>query len=165
MSFADAVPAWLLMDIAYQNGYREQLNFLDEFPPCIYISRSKLDSVQMGYTWNSNGYISAEDHPAFTELRNRLEKEGYIKTERNWSNGDTVTKPFYLNNMYFDIGEQFFCAPALGGKYDIALRTEKRSPQYGGVSERPYGPKEDTEGSESDSSESVSLSETLSFDF
>jgi len=156
-----AIPASLLMDIAYAEGYREQLNFLDEFPPCIYISRDKLTSVTMGFSWNGSGYISTQDHPAFTQLRERLGKEGYIDIQRSWSNGDRVTKPFYLNNMYFDIGEQFSCAPALGVTYDIAYRKNERSPQYGGVSDRPFRPEEDTESAERDTQESGELSETL----
>ena len=160
-----AVSASLLMEIAYQNGYREQLTFFKEFPdvfpPCIYISRSKLASVGMGFTWNDSGYISSKDHPAFTELRDRLENEGYIKTQRNWSNGDRVTKPFYLNNMYFDVGEQFSCAPALGGSYDIALRKNECSPEYGGISDRPFKPEKDTESSEGDTQTSGEFVETL----
>jgi len=66
-----AIDAGLLMDIAYQQGYREQLTFIDEFPPCIYIDRKKLTDVSMGYSWNGTGWISSQDHPAFTELRER----------------------------------------------------------------------------------------------
>ena len=161
MSFADAIPASLLMEIAYQNGYREQLNFLDEFPPCIFISRDKLTSVPMGYNWNDHGWICTQDHPAFAELRERLSKEGYIEIQRGWSNGDRVTKPFYLNNIYFDVGEQFCCAPALGVTYDIAYRKNERSPQYGGISDRPFRPKEDTTGSKGDTPESGEMFETL----
>jgi hypothetical protein len=156
-----AVPASLLMEMAYAQGYREQLTFLDEFPPCIYIDRGKLNSVDMGYNWNGFGMISSQDHPAFTKLRERLGEEGYIKIERGWWNGDRVTKPFYLNNMYFDIGEQFSCAPALGVTYDIAYRKNECSPQYGGISDRPFRPEKDTESSEGDTSESSPLFETL----
>ena len=77
------------------------------------------------------------------------------------SNGDRVTKPFYLNNMYFDIGEQFSCAPALGVTYDIAYRKNECGPQYGGVSDRAFRPEKDTESAERDTQESGELSETL----
>lgn len=157
-----AIDGGIYLELLKRSGWMEQLEF--DLPPCIYIAKEKLTSVPMGFTWNSMGSIYSEDHPAFTELRNRLEKEGYIKTERNWSNGDRVTKPFYLNNMYFDIGEQFSCAPALGVKYDIALRKETSSPAYGGVSERPFRPEEDSTSAEGDSEESVFVSETLPFD-
>ena len=158
-----AIPLDLLMQVAYDNGYREQLNFFDEMPPVIYISRKKLDSVAMGFNWNNSGYISSKDHPAFTELRDRLEHEGYIKTERSWHNGDRVLKPFYLNNMYFDVGEQFSCAPALGGSYDIAKRKNVLSAQYGGISDRPFRPKEDTESPEGDTPEGCPFTQALPF--
>ena len=54
------------------------------------------------------------DHPMFAELRNRLESLGYIKCNRNWSNGDVVLKPFVLNEMLFDKDARFPCAVALG---------------------------------------------------
>lgn len=158
-----AIPLDLLMQIAYDNGYREQLNFFDEMPPTIYISRDKLVSVSMGFTWNSCGHMASNDHPAFTELRDRLEREGYIKTERSWLNGDRVLKPFYLNNMYFDVGEQFSCAPAMGGKYDIASRKNAISPQYGGISDRPFRPEEDAESSEEDTPTGCQLTQALPF--
>ena len=156
-----AIPAQFLMDELYRQGYREQLTFLDEFPPCIYIDRDKLTSVSMGYNWNGMGTISTQDHPAFTQLRERLGKEGYIEIERGWWNGDRVTKPFYLNNMYFDIGAKFSCASALGVTYDIAYRKNKRSSQYGGVSDRPFRSEENATSPERDTQESGELSETL----
>lgn len=57
--------------------------------------------------------IHYEDHPEFTVFRNRLEKEGYIKTERDWCNGDIVLKPFYLNNKRFKKDDRFFSAVAM----------------------------------------------------
>jgi len=78
------------------------------------------------------------------------------------SNGDRVTKPFYLNNMYFDIGEQFSCAPALGVTYDIAYRKNECGPQYGGVSDRPFRPEKDTSSAKRNTQESGELSEALS---
>ncbi len=56
------------------------------------------------------------DHPNFTKLRDKLEQEGYIQTERTWWNGDRVLKPFILNNMLFKKGDQFPCATALSVK-------------------------------------------------
>lgn len=55
----------------------------------------------------------SKDHPKFTELREQLEKEGYIKVERSWSNGDYVLKPFKLNGKAFNKNEQFVCAAAM----------------------------------------------------
>lgn len=131
------ISASLLKEVLYREGYREQLTFFDEFPPCIYIDRDKLTDVSMGYAWNNYGFISHKDHPAFTNLREHLGEEGYIEIQRGWSNGDRVLKPFYLNNMYFDIGEQFSCAVALGIVYDIAKEKSQSIPEYGGVSDKP----------------------------
>lgn len=65
-----------------------------------------------------NGNISSttiwsECHPKFTEFREQLEKEGFIKVERSWSNGDRVLKPFKLNGKTFKKEEQFPCAAAM----------------------------------------------------
>lgn len=138
------IPIEIYMDLLYRRGYREQLKLDQDFPPVIYIAREKLTSVPMGYSFNGTGWIHSEDHPAFAELRERLDKEGYIEIQRSWSNGDRVLKPFYLNNMYFDVGEQFSCAAALGGQYDIAMRKNASDPKYGGLSTKPLRPEEDT---------------------
>lgn len=53
------------------------------------------------------------DHPEFTKLRNKLEKLGYIQTERGWWNGDRVLNPFIINGMKLDKGDKFCCASAL----------------------------------------------------
>lgn len=57
--------------------------------------------------------ISSVDHPEFTALRDRLEQQGHIKTERQWWNGDRVLKPFRLNGVLFRPDEQFSCAAAM----------------------------------------------------
>ena len=57
--------------------------------------------------------IGFKDHPKFTELRDKLESQRYIETERNFWNGDRVLKPFYLNGKKFNFGEKFPCAAAL----------------------------------------------------
>lgn len=54
-----------------------------------------------------------ENHPEFEKLRTQLESEGYIHIERGWSNGDRVKKPFKLNGVRFETGEQFSCAAAM----------------------------------------------------
>ena len=61
------------------------------------------------------------DHPEFTKLRDMLQQQGYISTERSWINGDKVLKPFSLNTLKFKIGEQFPCAAAL----DVLLSIKK----------------------------------------
>lgn len=57
--------------------------------------------------------ISSIDHPEFTNLREQLGRDGFIRIERGWWNGDRVLKPFLLNNVKFKKGEQFSCAAAM----------------------------------------------------
>ena len=66
--------------------------------------------------------ISNQDHPEFTALRDRLEAEGYIHTERQWWNGDRVVKRFRLNGVIFDVGEQFPCSDAMSGHLKFAKK-------------------------------------------
>ena len=67
-------------------------------------------------TGDAHGTI---DHPKFTELRDKLEKEGYIKIERSCWNGDRVLKPFTLNGMAFKLHEQFPCSGALDIRFKV----------------------------------------------
>ena len=53
------------------------------------------------------------DHPEFTKMRNRLEKQGYIQIEHGWTNGDRALKPFSLNGFKFKKHDKFPCATAL----------------------------------------------------
>jgi hypothetical protein len=64
--------------------------------------------------------ISNKDHDEFTKLRNQLEDLGYIKTQRNWWNGDVVLKPFTLNGMKFKKKSQFSCAAAMKVSFKVA---------------------------------------------
>jgi hypothetical protein len=130
----NAIPASLLLQMAKDNGYMEQVEL--DLPPCIYIDESKLTDVAMGFSWNKTGHISTKDHPAFTELRESLNREGYIEMVTNYINGDRALKPFYLNNMYFEEGDQFSCATAMGGKYRMAKDINVNTPEYGGVTDK-----------------------------
>lgn len=119
-----AVDAGLVLDIMKQEGYYEQLPlFLT--PPKFELDEKYMCSVYSGFkmtdngTGNNYGVTSYVDHPAFTSLRNQLEKRGYIKAEHSWSNGDRVTNAFYLNNYLFEPEEQFPCASAMGNKFSI----------------------------------------------
>ena len=60
---------------------------------------------------------STIDHPEFTKLRESLGEQGYIRIERGCWNGDSVLRPFTLNNRKFKKGDQFCCAAAL--RYDL----------------------------------------------
>jgi hypothetical protein len=64
----------------------------------------------------------SEDHPEFARLRDQLEQLGYIRCERNWSNGDRVLKSFSLNGVAFEPGEQFCCAAAMKFHLERAQR-------------------------------------------
>ena len=107
-----AIDASLLLEVAKNMGWMEQLEF-SNFPPVVYIRPQLICDVMVGHSFNSSGWYGTEDHPGFAALRNDLEKRGYITTVRNCSNGDTVMKPFYLNQVYFVQGDRFFCAAAM----------------------------------------------------
>jgi len=62
---------------------------------------------------------SSKDHPEFDRFREQLGNEGYIRIERGWWNGDRVLKPFTLNGVEFEIGEQFSSACAM--KHHLAF--------------------------------------------
>lgn len=66
-----------------------------------------------------------DDHPEFKLLRDRLEQDGYIKTERRWWNGDRVLKPFTLNDIEFNTGDKFPSAPALDARIQVNERFSK----------------------------------------
>ena len=57
--------------------------------------------------------VRSEDHPEFKLLRDQLEQEGYIQCQRTYWNGDTVLKPFQLNEWNFEVGDRFLSAGAL----------------------------------------------------
>jgi hypothetical protein len=59
------------------------------------------------------------DHPKFTELRQKLGRDGYIEIQPNWWNGDTTLKKFTLNGMAFNVGDQFPCASAMGTRLSV----------------------------------------------
>lgn len=65
------------------------------------------------------------DHPEFTKMRNRLEKQGYIQINHDSINGDRVVKPFSLNGFKFKKHEQFPCASAM----DIWLVVKEKQKQ------------------------------------
>ena len=70
----------------------------------------------------SSSTYSTEDHPEFARLRDRLGELGYISIQRGWSNGDRVLKPFSLNSVTFEPGEQFCCAAAMKFHLERAQR-------------------------------------------
>lgn len=71
--------------------------------------------------------ISNKDHDEFTKLRNQLEEEGYIETERRWWNGDRILKSFKLNGFILRKGHKFFCAAAMKGSMEYARKTKTKT--------------------------------------
>ena len=61
--------------------------------------------------------VHSEDHPEFAALRDKLEEQGFIKTQRNCWNGDTVLRPFSLNRKRFKKGDRFVSASPM--KYEL----------------------------------------------
>jgi hypothetical protein len=124
MSWNNVVPDYLYQDILEKiRREPKQLHFAEDlFPPLFMINKDYLTSCNEAFTWTpstgggSSGTISHQvDHPAFAKLRNFLENKGFIDTSRVSVNGDKVLRPFYLNKVYFDIGDRFFSASAMSG--------------------------------------------------
>ena len=84
------------------------------------ITHEDLIKILKGY--DKSVTIGSKDHDEFTKLRNQLEEQGYIKTERNWWNGDRVLKPFYLNGWRFKKNHRFPCATALKNSIHCAKK-------------------------------------------
>ena len=68
---------------------------------------------------------SSADHPEFAKLRKQLGELGYIKIETGWWNGDRVLKPFKLNGLILEEGEQFSCASAFGTRWSVLQKYPK----------------------------------------
>jgi hypothetical protein len=124
MSWNNVVSGDALMHIVEQiRKEPKQLHFdEDVFPPLFSIKEEYLTSCNEAFTWvtssgsGPSGTIAkAVDHPAFNALRSHLAYHGYIKKESGWVNGDRVTKPFYLNEVYFNRGDKFVCGSAMSG--------------------------------------------------
>lgn len=119
-----AIPASILIEYGKKIGVYEQLPLL-ETPPKYTLDEKYMTDVYCGLTCEYNEYgkshsvMSHIDHPAFTTLRDHLEAKGYIKTERNWHNGDVVLKEFMLNEHTFKEGDQFPCATAIGNIFRL----------------------------------------------
>jgi hypothetical protein len=75
--------------------------------------------------------FSTKDPPEFTHLREQLEREGFIRVEHCWSNGDRVLKPFRLNGVKFKRHEQFGCAAAMKHHLEFEQqRQQKKGGEY-----------------------------------
>lgn len=123
MSWNNVIPTCVLADMLdAMDKEPKQLHFDEElFPPLYSIKEEYLTSCNEAFTWISpnghgpNGTIAhAVDHPAFAALRKHLSINGYIEIPSYpCVNGDMVIKPFYLNEVYFGVGEKFVCGSAM----------------------------------------------------
>ena len=75
--------------------------------------------------WDKAVSMYSKDHDEFTKLRNQLEEQGYIVTQRNCWNGDRVLKPFKLNGAQFHKGEKFCSGAAI--KWDVEQKQKKKN--------------------------------------
>lgn len=83
-------------------------------------THDELIVILKGY---DRGYsVSNKDHDEFTKLRNQLEEQGYIQTQRSWWNGDRVIKAFKLNEWSFRKGHKFPSAAAMKNSIECARK-------------------------------------------
>jgi len=104
--------------------YQQQLE-LFEGTMMVTIDEEFLCDIKVCWGHGKNGITTSMkhiDHPSFTEVRNFLGDGGYVSIKRGHVNGDSVTKPFYLNNKLFNEGDQFVCAVAM--KWHLQTRGE-----------------------------------------
>jgi hypothetical protein len=80
------------------------------------------DIIKVLKGYDKSVSISNKDHDEFTKLRDQLESEGYIQTQRGWWNGDRVLKPFYLNGWRFKKNHRFPCASAMRNSIECAKK-------------------------------------------
>ena len=71
--------------------------------------------------------LGHHDHDEFTKLRNQLEEQGYITTQRGWSNGDRVIKGFRLNEFTLKKGDKFLSACAMKGAIQFARSRNRKN--------------------------------------
>ena len=127
MSWNNVIPASVVDDILEEiRKEPKQLHFdEDVFFACFYIKEEYLTDCNEAFTYiKPNGHgpsgtiAKAVDHPAFAALRKHLERNGYIELPGYpCVNGDRVSKPFYLNDVFFPKGGRFLCAGAM--KYTL----------------------------------------------
>ena len=102
-----------VIEVTYHNYYQNKDILTDE-------------ELVKALKYNGNiSSMSSDDHPEFKILRNKLEEQGYIKTQRNWWNGDSVLKPFTLNGVKFKKNEQFPSGAAI--KYTVQSKRKERA--------------------------------------
>lgn len=119
-----AIPFSVYRDISRSQGVMIQLDLDLGCPPWYFINPEFLGSLPKVLTHYSPagakyGSMGTVDHPSFAQLRDHLETKGYIHTQRNSCNGDTVLEPFYLNNYLLMPGETFYSGAAMRNTKEI----------------------------------------------
>lgn len=114
----NALPASYYMELCRSQGIYTQLELDLETPPWVFVNPKylKQEMVQVSYCspeGKTYGSRRTTDHPSFEATRDWLEKRGYIRVQKQWSNGDRVLKPFYFNNVYKEVGDRFLCSSAM----------------------------------------------------
>lgn len=94
------------------------------------IKEEYMTDLPVTYSWTSESgkpcsILSHASHPAFEALRIRLERDGFIKVERGWHNGDRVIRSFKLNGVMLYPGDRFSCPYPL--KVDLQRKREKQN--------------------------------------
>lgn len=115
-----AIPLSLYIDLQRKQGVGYQMP-LKLHIPSFTISDEFLVSVTVSFKHNdggateecSSGSMTSIDHPSFSSLRRHLDKNGYIKKEDLYTNGDIVLKEFLLNGVLFSPDDSFPCAAAM----------------------------------------------------
>ena len=110
-----AIPAGLILELARERngGLWQQLEF-DFDLPMVEVDEQYLTSLNKSYKINGMGTTGSIDHPSFTHVRDWLATNGYIHKE-SWCNGDYALKPFYFNDVVFDVNDKFPSAAAMKG--------------------------------------------------
>lgn len=107
--------------------YLTSISLITEYS--IYAGRASLTDEELVRVLQGKDICSTHanaDHPEFYKLRCLLEKEGYIRVERRWWNGDSVLKEFTLNGARFNVNEQFQCGAAIKYQLESKLEWEER---------------------------------------
>ena len=85
------------------------------------------DLIKILKGWDKSISISSKDHDEFTKLREQLEREGFIKIERSWWNGDRVLKSFKLNEFTLRKGHKFLSAGAMRNSIACARKNNRKT--------------------------------------
>ena len=84
-----------------------------DWPGGFVVVTNPIQFIHSDNTISTGTSTGNKDHPKFTKLRDKLEQNGYISTERRYWNGDRVLVNFSLNGLLFKKGDQFPCATAM----------------------------------------------------